>query len=79
MTIAISPEPDLQPITVSESAKEAIRRTMHPLPRELRAHYTGKLGLSDDDAGILTDDRATALYYEALIARTTNYKGRPTG
>ena len=69
------PEPDLQPIKVSESAKEAIRRTMPPLPRELRAHYTGKLGLSDYDAGILTDDKATALYYEALIARTTNYKG----
>ena len=69
------PEPDLQPIKVSESAKEAIRRTMPPLPRELRAHYTGKLGLSDYDAGILTDDKATALYYEALIARTTNFKG----
>ena len=69
------PEPDLQPITVSESAKEAIRRTMPPLPRELRAHYTGTLGLSEYDAGILTDDKATALYYEALITRTDNYKG----
>jgi aspartyl-tRNA(Asn)/glutamyl-tRNA(Gln) amidotransferase subunit B len=69
------PEPDLQPITVSEKAKEAIRRSMPPLPRELRAKYTGKLGLSDYDAGILTDDRSTALYYEAVIAGTTNYKG----
>jgi aspartyl-tRNA(Asn)/glutamyl-tRNA(Gln) amidotransferase subunit B len=69
------PEPDLQPITVTEATKEAIRRSMPPLPRELREKYTGKLGLSDYDSGILTDDKDTALYYEALIARTSNYKG----
>jgi aspartyl-tRNA(Asn)/glutamyl-tRNA(Gln) amidotransferase subunit B len=69
------PEPDLQPITVTEATKEAIRKSMPPLPRELREKYTGKLGLSDYDAGILTDDKATALYYEALIGLTSNYKG----
>jgi aspartyl-tRNA(Asn)/glutamyl-tRNA(Gln) amidotransferase subunit B len=69
------PEPDLQPITVSEAAKEAIRKEMPPLPRELRAKYTQQLSLSDYDAGILTDDKATALYYEAVIAGTNNYKG----
>ncbi len=69
------PEPDLQPLTVTAADKEAIRSAMPPLPRELRARYTTQLGLSDYDAGILTDDKATALYYEALIARTTNYKG----
>ncbi len=69
------PEPDLQPITVSEAMKEAIRKEMPPLPRELRAKYTQQLGLSDYDAGILTDDKGTALYYEAVIAKTSNYKG----
>lgn len=68
------PEPDLQPITVSEATKEAIRASMPPLPRELRAKYTSTLGLSDYDAAILTDDKATALYYEAVIANTSNYK-----
>jgi aspartyl-tRNA(Asn)/glutamyl-tRNA(Gln) amidotransferase subunit B len=69
------PEPDLQPITVSEAQKEAIRKAMPPLPRELREKYTTKLGLSDYDAAILTDDKATALYYEAVIAQVKNYKG----
>jgi aspartyl-tRNA(Asn)/glutamyl-tRNA(Gln) amidotransferase subunit B len=69
------PEPDLQPLTVTEADKAAIRSAMPPLPRELRARYTAQLGLSEYDAGILTDDKATALYYEALIARTSNYKG----
>ena len=69
------PEPDLQPITVSETQKEAIRKAMPPLPRELREKYTTKLGLSEYDAAILTDDKATALYYEAVIAKVKNYKG----
>jgi aspartyl-tRNA(Asn)/glutamyl-tRNA(Gln) amidotransferase subunit B len=68
------PEPDLQPLTVTESQKETIRLEMPPLPRELREKYTQKLGLSEYDANILTDDKATALYYEDLIARTANYK-----
>ncbi|MDQ3099991.1 MAG: Asp-tRNA(Asn)/Glu-tRNA(Gln) amidotransferase subunit GatB [Bacteroidota bacterium] len=68
------PEPDLQPITVTETQKAAIRKEMPPLPRELREKYTKHLGLSEYDAGILTDDKETALYYEDLIARTSNYK-----
>ncbi|HEX2616666.1 MAG TPA: Asp-tRNA(Asn)/Glu-tRNA(Gln) amidotransferase subunit GatB [Flavobacteriales bacterium] len=69
------PEPDIQPLTVSETKKESIRRTMPPLPRELHAKYTGQLGLSPYDASILTDDKETALYYEGVIAHTANHKG----
>ena len=69
------PEPDLQPLSVTEDQKEKIRKEMPPLPRELREKYTQKLGLSEYDASILTDDKATALYYEDLIARTSNFKG----
>jgi aspartyl-tRNA(Asn)/glutamyl-tRNA(Gln) amidotransferase subunit B len=68
------PEPDMQPITVTEDVKNAIRAEMPPLPRELRAKYTGTLGLSEYDAGVLTDDKATALYYEGVIAHTGNHK-----
>ncbi len=68
------PEPDLQPITVSEEQKQTIRRQMPPLPRELREKYTRELGLSEYDAGILTDDKGTALYYEDLIKCTGNHK-----
>ena len=68
------PEPDLQPVTVTEDMKEAILRSMPPLPRALREKYTRQLGLSEYDAAILTDDKGTALYYEALLALTSNYK-----
>ena len=69
------PEPDIQPLTVSEAKKEALRRSMPPLPRELRAKYISEFGLSDYDAAILTDDKGTALYYEAVTASLS----APTG
>jgi aspartyl-tRNA(Asn)/glutamyl-tRNA(Gln) amidotransferase subunit B len=69
------PEPDIQPLTVSEAKKEAIRKAMPPLPRELRAKYTAQLGLSEYDANILTDDKDTALYYEEVLKHTKNAKG----
>ena len=68
------PEPDIQPLTVSDAKKEAIRKAMPPLPRELYARYIGVLGLSPYDAGILTDNKETALYYEELLKYTGNAK-----
>ncbi len=68
------PEPDLQPVTVSDAKKEAIRSAMPALPRELQAKYTGSFGLSTYDAAILTDDKETALYYEEVIAITSHHK-----
>ena len=68
------PEPDIQPLTVSDAKKEAIRQAMPPLPRELRQKYTTTLGLSAYDAEILTDDKDTALYYEGVLLHTANAK-----
>ena len=68
------PEPDLQPVRISEEHKMAIREAMPPLPKELFLRYTKELGLSEYDAAILTDDKDTALYFESVIAHTGNYK-----
>ncbi len=68
------PEPDLQPITVTESFISKIKSEMPALPRELFEKYTTKLGLSDYDAGILTDTKAIALYFEDVIKHTKNTK-----
>ncbi|MCL4282027.1 MAG: Asp-tRNA(Asn)/Glu-tRNA(Gln) amidotransferase subunit GatB [Flavobacteriales bacterium] len=70
------PEPDLQPLTVSEARKDAVRKAMPPLPRELRAKYTGEYGLSAYDAEVLTDDKGTALYYEAVVAALSGTNGK---
>jgi len=68
------PEPDLQPIVVDAPQIAAIKAEMPSLPRELFLKYTQQLGLSEYDAYNITDNKGIALYYEALIAHTSNYK-----
>ena len=68
------PEPDLQPIVVDEVYISQVKAKMPALPRELYAKYTKELSLSDYDAGILTDSKSIALFFEDVIKSTTNYK-----
>ncbi len=68
------PEPDLQPLTVTQKDIEEVRAALPPLPAALFNKYTSELGLSEYDAGLLTDDKQIALYFEELTRFTTNYK-----
>lgn len=68
------PEPDLQPIRITHTKIEEMKAEMPPLPTELFAKYTTKLNLSPYDAQILTDQKEIALYFEAIIQHTSNYK-----
>lgn len=68
------PEPDLQPVRVTQSHIESIRAKMPPLPNQLYAKYTREFGLSDYDAAVLTDQKEIALYFEEIIQHTKNYK-----
>ena len=68
------PEPDLQPVMVEKEYIDQVRKTLPPLPQELFAKYVSKLGLSEYDAGVLTDSKGIALYFEELISNTKNYK-----
>ncbi len=67
------PEPDLQPVVVTESYISKVKSTLPPLPNELFKKYQ-TLGLSAYDAGVLTDSKEIALYFEAIIAKTKNTK-----
>ena len=68
------PEPDLPPITVTTAQIAAISEDMPALPHALFERYTQIYGLSDYDAYNITDQKGLALYYEALIGFTKNYK-----
>lgn len=68
------PEPDLQPLSLTEKQIESIKSQMPPLPRQLHKKYTEELELSDYDASIIVDSKPIALYYESIIAHTKNYK-----
>jgi aspartyl-tRNA(Asn)/glutamyl-tRNA(Gln) amidotransferase subunit B len=68
------PEPDLQPviITIAEIAK--VKEALPPLPAELIAKYTKQLGLTMYDAGVLTDAKEIALFFENVLKHTNNAK-----
>lgn len=68
------PEPDLQPLWVTESQIELVKGDMPALPRELFQKYTSQFGLTEYDASNLTDNKVIALFYESLLVYTKNYK-----
>ncbi len=67
------PEPDLQPVIVSEEYIAKVKAALPPLPNDLYKKYLS-LGLSAYDAGVLTDSKEIALYFEEIIAKTKNVK-----
>lgn len=68
------PEPDLPPLIVSESWKAEIQQSLPELPEALYQKYTQTLGLSAQDAIILTDQKHFALYFNRLINLGVNPK-----
>ncbi len=68
------PEPDLLPFTASESLVNAIKEAMPALPEEHFGHFTKELGITEYDADILVEEKATALYFKALCSFTKNAK-----
>ena len=68
------PEPDLQPLKISDEQINKVHAMMPALPRELFLKYTQELGLSSYDAYNLTENKGIALYYEELVKLSANYK-----
>src|SRR5690606_10591651 len=68
------PEPDLQPLSVTQEEIDAVKVGMPPLPRVLFEKYTSQLKLSEYDANLIIDAKPIALYFEELITLTNNYK-----
>ena len=68
------PEPDLQPVIVTEKYIDEIKQTLPPLPNTLFIKFTKEFGLSEYDATILVDEKGIALYYNELCNFTKNYK-----
>lgn len=68
------PEPDLAPIEVSEEQLKNWQSELPDLPAKKRHHYETELGLSPYDTRVLTEERATAEYFEAVIDKGANSK-----
>lgn len=58
------PDPDLLPLVLEESWIEKIRASLVELPDARRDRFVADYGLSETDAAVLVEERATAEYYE---------------
>jgi aspartyl-tRNA(Asn)/glutamyl-tRNA(Gln) amidotransferase subunit B len=61
------PEPDLVPLELERRWVDEIHAGLPELPRARRQRLVAELGLPGYDAGILTQSRALAEYYEAAV------------
>jgi aspartyl-tRNA(Asn)/glutamyl-tRNA(Gln) amidotransferase subunit B len=69
------PEPDLVPVTVSESRLDEIRTSLGELPAAQRVRLQSQHGLSPYDAGVLArQGRAFVTYYEAIVKECDDAK-----
>ena len=68
------PEPDLQPLKLSQEFIDSIEKKMPPLPNALFEKYTTEFALSEYDALNLTESKEIALYFEEITKSTVNYK-----
>ena len=68
------PDPDLSPLKVSEEWLNSIKESMPALPRELHEKFITQYHLPTYDAGVLTDTKEVASYFEALCKHTSNFK-----
>ncbi|MBL8297851.1 MAG: Asp-tRNA(Asn)/Glu-tRNA(Gln) amidotransferase subunit GatB [Rhodanobacteraceae bacterium] len=62
------PDPDLPPLTIAEADIARERTALPELPQARRVRYVTELGLPEADADQLCSDRATADYFEAVLA-----------
>jgi aspartyl-tRNA(Asn)/glutamyl-tRNA(Gln) amidotransferase subunit B len=68
------PEPDLQPIIVTQEYINKVKNSLPPLPKELLEKFTKEYKLSYYDANIIVEDKKTALYFNELCKHTPNFK-----
>ena len=68
------PEPDLIPIEVSPEYIERVRTELPEMPDARCKRFQDALGLSDYDANLLTMEKQTADYFEAVVASGADAK-----
>ncbi len=71
------PDPDLLPLELSEDFVADCAASLPELPGAKRARYVETLGLSPYDAAVLTAERETADWFEALVADLVRRTGKP--
>ena len=59
------PDPDLLPLVILQDEVDELAAALPALPDQIKDRLTGDYGLSAYDAAVVTEERETALFYEA--------------
>ncbi len=68
------PEPDLPPLNITTEYINGVKSQMPALPKELFERFTKTYLLNDYDAGVLTESKDVAEYFEGILKHTSNIK-----
>lgn len=68
------PDPDLQPFDLKDAFIEEIRQSIPALPAQRMRTYIQEYKLPEYDAQVITEEKESAEFFEALIQYTKNYK-----
>ncbi|QOJ29673.1 MAG: Asp-tRNA(Asn)/Glu-tRNA(Gln) amidotransferase subunit GatB [Ignavibacteriales bacterium] len=68
------PDPDLIPVVLSEEYINEVRSNLPELPEKRRERFMEEYQIPAYDAGVLTQSKSIADYFEQVTARTKEYK-----
>ena len=66
------PEPDLVPMDIKAEFIESIKASLPELPQQKKTRYMEEFGLNDEASTLLSEDMATALFYEEVLSKGTD-------
>ena len=71
------PDPDLPPLAISQVWIDRVRAAMPELPGAMRQRFVADYGLPEYDAVVLTQSKAMASYFEAVVAAAGREQAKP--
>ena len=71
------PDPDLLPLELTDDFIAECQASLPELPDAKRARFEKELGISVYNASVLTAEKETADYFEALLAESARRQGKP--
>ena len=71
------PDPDLPPLVIAQEWIERVKATMPELPGAMRERFVGDYALPEYDAAVLTQSKAMASYFEAVVAAAGKEQAKP--
>jgi aspartyl-tRNA(Asn)/glutamyl-tRNA(Gln) amidotransferase subunit B len=71
------PDPDLPPLAISQVWIDRVRAAMPELPGAMRQRFVADYGLPEYDAAVLTQSKAMATYFEAVVVAAGREQAKP--